>query len=164
MNKMYGIYDQNNKMTELTLQDFKKKFPDDDVCLEWLRNKLYPKKIYCDACQMPTFHHKIKSRKTYECDRCGSQMSPTTGTIFYKSSTPLTIWFYVIYRMAQTRNGISAKQIQRETGVTYKTAWRMCKEIRNKFEDNNLSTFIGDIELSENYLTKNESESTTIAI
>ena len=53
------------------------------------------------------------------------------GTIFEKSSTSLRLWFYAMYLMASTRCGVSAKQIQRETGVTYKTAWRMFKQIRS---------------------------------
>jgi transposase len=52
------------------------------------------------------------------------------GTIFEKSARPLKTWFYAMYLMSATRCGISAKQIQRETGVTYKTAWRMFKQIR----------------------------------
>jgi len=119
-------------MAEINFQDFKNIYPDDDACLEWLRKKIYPEKIYCSSCHMPTYHHKIKSRKIYECDRCGEQLSITRGTIFQKSSTPLTIWFYTIFKIAETQNGITAKQIQRETGVTYKTAWRMCKVIREK--------------------------------
>jgi transposase-like protein len=57
-------------------------------------------------------------------------ISPMAGTIFEKSSTALRTWFYAMYLMSATRCGISAKQIQRETGVTYKTAWRMFKQIR----------------------------------
>lgn len=53
------------------------------------------------------------------------------GTIFEKSSTSLHLWYYAMYLMASTRCGISAKQIQRETGVTYKTAWRMFRQIRS---------------------------------
>ena len=122
-------------MRKFTLKNFYTMFPNDDVCLEWLRNKLYPKKIYCQTCQKPTLHHRIKSRKVYGCDFCGRQISPTAGTIFHKSRTPLTTWFYVVYQMAQTRGSISAKQIQRETGVTYKTAWRMCNKVRIRLSE-----------------------------
>lgn len=75
--------------------------------------------------------HRAKSRKTYACDHCDYPSSPAANTIFDHAPTPLTTWFDVIYLMAPTRGGISAMQIQRETGVTYKTPWRTCKEVHN---------------------------------
>jgi transposase len=123
-------------MLPYTLKDFQKQFPDDATCLEWLKNRLFPDGIFCDACQAVTKHHRVKSRPSYSCDHCGHHVHPTADTIFHKSPTPLTTWFYAIYLMASTRCGISAKQIQRETGVTYKTAWRMFKQIRSMLEEN----------------------------
>jgi transposase len=122
-------------MKPYTLKDFQAQFPDDATCLEWLRNRLYPDGIFCDTCQKITKHHRVVSRPSYSCDYCGHHVHPTADTIFHKSPTPLTTWFYAIYLMAQTRCGISAKQIQRETGVTYKTAWRMFKQIRSMLSD-----------------------------
>ena len=122
-------------MKPYTLKDFQQQFPDDATCLEWLRNYLYPDGIYCQKCKKTTKHHRVASRPSYSCDYCGHHVHPTAGTIFHKSPTPLTTWFYAIYLMAQTRCGISAKQIQRETGVTYKTAWRMFKQIRSMLSD-----------------------------
>jgi transposase-like protein len=122
-------------MLPYTLKDFQRQFPDDATCLEWLRNRLYPDGIYCTNCEETTKHHRVKSRPSYSCDRCGHHVHPTADTIFHKSPTLLTTWFYAIYLMAQTRCGISAKQIQRETGVTYKTAWRMFKQIRSMLDD-----------------------------
>jgi transposase-like protein len=122
-------------MLPYTLKDFQKQFPDDATCLEWLRNRLYPEGIYCETCEATTKHHRVVSRPSYSCDHCGHHVHPTAGTIFHKSPTPLTTWFYAVYLMASTRCGISAKQIQRETGVTYKTAWRMFKQIRSMLTD-----------------------------
>jgi transposase len=127
---------------KFTLQDLQQRFPDDDTCLEWLRNKLYPAKIYCLNCRKPTKHHRIASRKVYSCDYCGHQISPTAGTIFHKSPTPLRFWFYAIFLMSQSRKGFSAKQLERELGVTYKTAWRMCKLIRSRLDEGG-SPFLG---------------------
>ncbi len=138
-------------MKKFTLTDFQRQFPDDDACLEWLRHKLYPAKIYCPNCAKPTKHHRISTRKVYGCDYCGHQVSPTAGTIFEKSSTPLSLWFYAIYLMAQTRTGISAKQLQRELGVTYKTAWRMFTLIRSRLNDGG-DAFSGDVEVDETYV------------
>src|SRR5437016_882314 len=142
-------------MKPYTLKDFQKQFPDDVTCLEWLRNYLYPDGIYCVKCEAITKHHRVVSRPSYSCDHCGHHVHPTAGTIFHKSPTPLTVWFYAIYLMAQTRCGISAKQIQRETGVTYKTAWRMFKQIRSMLDETEKGTKLGGsqkpVELDETY-------------
>ncbi len=124
------------KMKRFTINDLRRMFPDDATCLEWLFRRLYPEGIvYCEKCERETKHHRVKSRPSYSCDRCGHHVHPAADTIFHKSPTPLTTWFYAIYLMAQTRCGISAKQIERETGVTYKTAWRMFKQIRSMLDD-----------------------------
>ena len=123
------------KMLPFTFKDFQKKFPDDASCLEWLRGYLYPDGIHCVKCDRVTKHHRDARRPSYSCDYCGHHVHPTADTIFHKSSTSMTTWFYAIYLMSSTRCGISAKQIQRETGVTYKTAWRMFKQIRSMLAD-----------------------------
>jgi len=137
-------------MTKFTLKQFNQFFPDDDACLNYIRFNKYPERIDCSQCGKNALIHKATGRKTYACDFCGYQISPTAGTIFHKSPTPLTTWFYVIYLMAQTRGGISAKQIQRETGVTYKCAWRMCKQVRSMLSKD-YSKFSGNVELDESY-------------
>jgi len=127
---------QKPKMKRYTLKDFQAQFPDNEACLEWLFRRFYPDAlVYCDKCARETKHHRVVSRPSYSCDRCGHHVHPTANTIFHKSPTPLTIWFYAIYLMASTRCGVSAKQIERETGVTYKTAWRMFKQIRSMLEE-----------------------------
>jgi transposase-like protein len=114
-----------------TINDFNDLFPDDDACLDWLMEKRYPgARAMCSYCQVERLHHRIASKKAYACDHCGTYISPMAGTIFEKSSTSLRLWFYAIYLMSATRCGISAKQIQRETGVTYKTAWRIFRQVR----------------------------------
>jgi transposase len=141
-------------MLPYTLKDFQKQFPDDATCLEWLKNRLYPDGIFCDTCQAVTKHHRVKSRPSYSCDHCGHHVHPTADTIFHKSPTPLTTWFYAVYLMASTRCGISAKQIQRETGVTYKTAWRMFKQIRSMLTDEAsgpIGGFGRKVEMDETY-------------
>jgi len=119
-----------------TLREFKKDFPNTETCLEWLKDRLYPDGIFCKVCDKVTSHYLIESRKSYSCQECGHHVHPTANTIFHKSRTPLNVWFYVIYRLASTKGGISAKQIERETGVTYKTAWRMCDLIRTQLNNN----------------------------
>ena len=138
-------------MKKFTIEEFNNQFPDDSACLEWLRYKLYPQKIYCQNCRKPTKHHRIKNRKVYGCDYCGHHISPTAGTILHGSPTPLRLWFYAIYLMSTTRCGISAKQLQRETGVTYKTAWRMFNQIRSMLRED-YKSMSNEVEVDETYI------------
>lgn len=140
------------KLPKYTLKDFEKQFPTDDACLEWLKDYLYPNGIHCQTCERVTKHHKVASRKSYSCDYCGHHVHPTADTIYHKSSTPLRLWFYAIYLMASTRCGIAAKQLERELGVTYKTAWRMFKQIRSMLADENASLLSGKVEIDETFV------------
>lgn len=137
-------------MKKYTVKDFQRDFPDDVACLEWLKNYRWPNGIYCKNCGKVTKHHLMQTRKSFSCQECGNHVHPTAGTIFHKSRTPLTTWFYAIYLMAQTRGGISAKQIERETGVTYKTAWRMCRLIRKRL-DEDVDPLTGEVEIDDSY-------------
>lgn len=138
-------------MDKYTTKNFDEEFPNDISCLEWIKNYLWPDGIHCPECDKVTKHHHVTGRQCYACDYCGHQVHPLGGTIFRKSATPLRVWFQVIYRMASTRCGISAKQIQRETGVTYKTAWRMFKQIRTLF-DEDFKHLTGEVEVDETYV------------
>src|SRR5258708_7636164 len=139
------------KMTRYTFKDFEKQFPNDDACLEWLKDYLYPNGIFCEPCQRITKHHKVASRKSYSCQFCGHHVHPTADTIYHKSSTSLKSWFHAIFLMASTRCGISAKQLERETGVTYKTAWRMFKQIRTMLEED-VNPLSGRVEVDETWV------------
>lgn len=143
-------------MNTYTIKDFEKQFPNDDACLEFLKQARYPKGIYCPKCRKRTTHYRIPSRKVYSCEFCGSHVSPTADTIFHKSDTPLRSWFHAIFLMASTKTGISAKQLQRELGVTYKTAWRMFTQIR-KLMFENVNPLTGEVEVDETYFVGKKS-------
>lgn len=108
---------------------FLKQYKNDEACLEQVKEIKFPNGIFCEKCQAVKSFTKIKDRPVYQCS-CGYQISPLAGTIFEKTTTSLQFWFYAIFIMSVTRSGVSAKQLQRELGVTYKTAWRMFKQIR----------------------------------
>ena len=118
-------------MKRYTIRSFDAQFPTDDACLEWLKQSRWPEGITCPKCERITGHHKVTGRPVYACANCGHHVSPMAGTIMEKSATPLRSWFHAMFLMASTRCGISAKQLEREIGVTYKTAWRMFKQIRS---------------------------------
>jgi transposase len=150
---LYSYYEGEAQMEQqkYTIHNFNYQFPDDNACLDWIVKHLYPEGVYCPFCERITKHHRDSNRRSYSCDRCGHHLHPCKGTIFEKSTTSLRDWFYAMFIMSSTRCGVSAKQLQRELGVTYKTAWRMFKEIRKLFNDNPSKMF-GEFELDETYV------------
>jgi transposase len=138
-----------------TIADFNCEFPDDDACLTHIFHARWPGGItVCDSKKCGNVerrHHRVSGRMAYACDYCGKHIYPMAGSIFEKSTTPLRIWFYAMYLMGSTHCGISAKQIQRETGVTYKTAWRMFKQIRTLMSED-ISLEGSSVEMDETYV------------
>jgi transposase-like protein len=142
--------------------EFMAEFPDDDACLNWLwRNRLSPsgERAHCPKCKTTRGFRRYKTaqqRQSWTCIACGHHLHPTAGTIFHKSSTSLHLWFYAMYLITSTRCGISAKQLGRELGVTYKTAWRIFKQIRSILADEG-SQLSGKVEIDESYFGGKES-------
>lgn len=122
-------------MTDFTVLEFMKRFPNDDVCLDHLMSVRFGEQIICPKCGREAKFHRIKKRPVYECRWCGHQISPMAGTPFEKSRTPLQKWFYAMYLFTTSRHGVPAKELQRQLGVTYKCAWRMGHEIRKYMTD-----------------------------
>ncbi|MCO5133596.1 MAG: IS1595 family transposase [Phyllobacteriaceae bacterium] len=114
----------------ITIAEFNTRFPDDDVCLEHLMRTRYGDRHECPSCGKSAHYYRVKSRRSYECEYCGKQVYPTAGTPFEATRTPLKSWFFVMFLFTTSRNGVSAKEVERTIGVTYKTAWRMCNLIR----------------------------------
>src|SRR6266446_7267864 len=140
-----------------SLMEFEREYPSDAACLEALVKRLYPDGIHCPTCKKITKHHRDKNRPSYACQNCGHHEHPMRGTNFQDSATSLKLWFYAIYLMSSTRCGISAKQLERELGVTYKTAWRMFKQIRSMLEDDDGGQLSGKVEIDESYYGGKES-------
>lgn len=136
MGDVQGRNNVLNKAQKYTVADFNAEFPDDDACLEYIKEQRWSDGIkLCDRCKVERKHYRVTGRTAYACDHCGNHIYPLAGTIFEKTTTPLKLWFHAMFQMGSTKCGISAKQIQRETGVTYKTAWRMFKQIRSLMGD-----------------------------
>src|SRR5712692_7892142 len=140
------------KEMRYTVRDFNAEFPGDDACLEYIKEQRWPRGITeCAKCGRKRKHYRVTGRTAYACDHCGNHIYPLAGTIFEKSTTSLRLWFYAAYLMGSTRCGISAKQIQRETGVTYKTAWRMFRQIRSLLSESDLQLEGPTVEIDETY-------------
>ncbi len=112
------------------IRQFQKRFPDEDACLAHLMRTRFGERFTCFKCQKQATYYRVKARRSFECEHCGYQVYPTAGTPFEKTRTSLRDWFYVMFLFCTTRNGVAAKEVERQLGVTYKTAWRMCRLIR----------------------------------
>lgn len=119
-------------MAEYTFKEFQAEYPNDAACLAKLMEITYGgTEITCPGCGVAHAQfHPMTKRRAYACQECGHHVYPAAGTIFHKSRTKLTIWFFAMYLMTSTRHGVAAKEIERQTGVTYKCAWRICHELR----------------------------------
>lgn len=140
------------RMSKFSLREFFEKYPDDNTCLEEIKNIRWPNGIICPDCGIVTKFYKVKKRTAYACEFGGYHIYPLAGTILEKTTTPLQYWFYAMYLITKTRSGISAKQLQRELGVTYKTAWRMFKQIRMLIADTSGGSLGGIVEADETFV------------
>ena len=118
------------KLKSPTIQEFYRRFPDDDACLDHLMETRYGMESDCPKCERETKWYRVRKEPSYACEWCGWHIHPMAGTPFERTRTPLQMWFHVMFMFTTTRNGVSGKEIQRQLGVTYKTAWRMGHEIR----------------------------------
>ena len=114
----------------LTTRQFFKLFPNDEACLAHLFNIRFGQGFECPSCARPSNWYRIKAERAYSCQWCGHHLHPTVGTPYEQTRTPLQLWFYATHLFTTTRHGVSAKELERQLGVTYKTAWRMAKLIR----------------------------------
>lgn len=139
---------------KLTIRGFFQRFHNDDVCLDHIMNIRYGMRHTCHNCGViDASFHRVSGRRSYACAHCGSHLYPCVGTIFEDSRTSLQVWFYAIYLFVITRHGVSAKELQRQLGVTYKTAWRMghkIRELTNKADFH--AKLVGHIEVDETYV------------
>jgi transposase len=156
--------DRNNPIraksseSSYSLMEFMREFPDDNACLEHLwRSRYAPdgENAYCPTCGHVRKFRRYKTKpvtQTWTCTSCTRKLSPTAGTIFHKSSTSLHLWYFAIFLITSTRCGISAKQLERELGVTYKTAWRMFTKIRNELMEQTDAPLSGEVEVDETFI------------
>ena len=137
----------------MTFLELVKKFPTEQSCIDYYLKIRYPNGIRCNHCGSSKVYQRTKNLKAFTCNDCYDSFSPFTGTIFEKSSTDLRKWFYAIHLFLNSKKGISGLQLQREIGVTYKTAWRMLQQIRTAMGNAEHKEFIDTIvEIDETYI------------
>ena len=135
-----------------TFNQFQQDYPNDEACLDKIMELRYGKEPICPACQRKAKYHRISKRRAYACQFCGEHVYPCVGTIFKKSTTPLSKWFFAMYLFTTTRHGVAAKELERQLGVTYKCAWRIAHQIRKLMGTMNIGQIFGEVEADETYI------------
>ena len=138
-------------MNKYTITEFRRDYPNDDACLDKIFKLRYTN-LVCPKCVSDKPFNRVKDRRAYQCPACGFQLYPTQGTIFEKTTTPLTYWFYAIYLQTTTRNGVAAKELERQLSVCYKTALRMAHQIKRLMANQKMDKLTGIIEIDESYV------------
>lgn len=141
------------RSSKLTVKQFFARFPDDDACLAHIMKVRYGMRHTCGTCGVEATFHKLSNRRAYSCAQCGAHVYPCAGTVLQDSRTSLVSWFYAIYLFVTTRHGVSAKELERQLGVTYKTAWRMGQQIRQLTAKADIAEMLtGHVEADETYV------------
>lgn len=137
----------------VTIAQFFECFPNDEACLTQVFEARYGQGHVCPNCERAAKWYRLKAARAFACQWCGWHIHPTAGTLFEDTRTPLRLWFYAIYLFTTSRHGVPAKELQRQLGVTYKTAWRMGHEIRKHMAavDGN-PPLSGQVEADETYV------------
>jgi len=143
-------------MKQTNVRQFFQQFPTDDSCLEHLFNVRFGQGHVCPKCERAAKWYRLQSEQAYSCQWCGHHIHPMVGSIFEKSRTPLQLWFYAIFLFTTSKHGVSGKELQRQLGVTYKTAWRMARLIREHMAAVDGETPLGGegkvVEIDETYV------------
>jgi transposase len=143
-----------------SIRDLKRDFPTEDSCLDLFFDTLHSRKCSCGG-----EYKRIQGRKQYQCSKCRFQIAPASTTIFHKSDTPLSLWFHAIFIFSNAKSGISAKEMERQLGVTYKCAWRILSQIRKALKQSNdplkniVETDVGYFGGTHSYGKNNERQS-----
>jgi len=137
----------------MTFFEFNSKFPTEQAAINYFYKIRYNGVLSCPHCGAKVNLYRTSRQKVCICHSCENTFSPFADTIFRKSTTDMRKWFYAIHLILNGKKGISGCHIQRELGVTYKTAWRMLKQIREAMGNVDMKkTFDVFVEIDETYI------------
>jgi transposase-like protein len=135
----------------LDLPTMIERYGTEDKCREFLEDLRWPHGVECPRC-FTRDAVQVKDRPQWRCKSCDYRFSVTVGTVFADSHLALWKWFLATYLIAESKKGISAKQLQRTLGVTYKTAWFLGHRIRSAMEEQSPVPLAGIVEVDETYV------------
>lgn len=134
----------------MTLIDVHTLFSTDEKCREILKRLRWPNGPECQRCKGHATSLETDKDLLY-CGECDYQFTVTSGTIFHDTHLPLLKWFVAVHLLCESRKGMSANQMKRILGVTYKTAWYLCHRIRAAMKEAN-QMLDGTVEMDETYV------------
>ena len=135
-----------------TIMEFQERFPDEAACLDYLAASRWPAGYRCPVCGSERAW-VLERRHLWECSRCHQQTSITAGTVMHGTRTPLRLWFWAAYLVATHTPGISAKQLQRQLGLSrYETAWLILQKLRRAMVAPERSSLRGEVEVDEGFV------------
>jgi transposase-like protein len=135
---------------QMDLMKLMEAFDTEEECREYLEGLRWPHGLECPRCKGKTIS-RIQKRDQFDCDSCRYQFSVMSGTIFHDSHLPLPKWFATTYLLCESRKGMSANQIKRMLGISYKTAWYLCHRIRAAMVETG-HKLSGTVEVDETYI------------
>jgi transposase-like protein len=135
----------------IDLPELIERFGSEDKCHAYLEELRWPDGVKCPRCESDKISRIVK-RRQFDCDGCRYQFSVRVGTIFHDSKLPLWKWFLAVYMMGESKKGISANQLSRMLGVSYKTAWYLCHRIRATMKDESGDMLSGIVEADETFV------------
>lgn len=138
-------------MAEVDLIKLFDQFGSEDKCHAFLEELRWPDGVECPRCGSDKIS-RIAKRRQFDCDACRYQFSVRVGTLFHDSKLPLWKWFLAVYMMGESKKGVSANQLKRMLGVSYKTAWYLCHRIRAAMHDESAPLLRGIVEADETYV------------
>jgi transposase-like protein/predicted RNA-binding Zn-ribbon protein involved in translation (DUF1610 family) len=135
-----------------TIMDFQERFASEAACLDYLAASRWPDGFVCPACGGRRAW-VLERRHLWECGDCGQQTSVTAGTVMHGTRTPLRVWFWAAYLVATHHPGISAKQLQRQLGLSrYETAWLILQRLRRAMVAPEREPLKREVEIDEFFL------------
>ena len=139
------------KKQEINLVDLMDHFHSEEACRALLEELRWPDGIECLRCESKNVS-RVKNRVQLVCNSCHYHFSVTAGTIFHDSHLPLHKWFLAVYLIVESKKGVSANQLRRSLGVTYKTAWYLCHRVRAALREVDAQLLKGIIEVDETFV------------
>ena len=137
----------------LSLLDFQERFATEEACREYLFGSRWPDGFVCPACGSVRTGEMHRRRLLWQCKDCGQQTSATAGTVMHATHTPLRMWFWAAYLVAAHHPGISAKQLQRQLGLSrYETAWLILQKLRRAMVAPERELLKREVEIDEFWL------------